>query len=91
MKPEDMAAEAVAAINAGTRMSMVFRKGQKRPPGFPRGELLCENYDGRHVYSFDPMRVLAWLTANGLIEAKLAAPSPSVNEQPVAPVDRRKA
>jgi len=70
MKPEDMAAEAVAAINAGSRMSMVFRKGQKRPPKFPRGELLCENYDGRHVYSFDPERVLAWLVANGLVAAE---------------------
>lgn len=69
MTPADMAIAALEAANAGTRMSMVFVKGQKRPKGFPRGELLCENFDGRHVYTFDPLRVLAWLTANGLVKA----------------------
>ena len=77
MRPIEMAKDAAEAVNAGTRMSMVFRKGQKRPPGFPRGELLCENYDGRHVYSFDPLRVLAWLAANGLVKTTVAATSTS--------------
>lgn len=67
MTPEQMAVDAAEALSAGTRMSLVFRKGQKRPSGFPRGELLCENHDGRHVYSFDPARVLAWLAANGFV------------------------
>lgn len=65
----EMAQEAAAAVNGGGRMTMIFRKGQKRPKGFPRGELLCENADGNHAYSFDPLRVLAWLTANGLVKA----------------------
>jgi len=70
MSPKDMALAAADAINDGTRMTMVFRKGYKRPPKFPRGELLCENADGRNVYSFDPLSVMAWLIANGLIVAR---------------------
>ena len=67
MTPEQMAKDAVEALKAGTRMTLVFQRGAKRPPKFPRGELLCESIDGRNVYRFDPLRVLAWLTANKLI------------------------
>lgn len=72
MSPAEMAKQAAEAMNAGTRMTMVFQKGGKRPPKFPRGELLCENSDGRNVYSFDPSRVLAWLITSGLIKAHLS-------------------
>lgn len=65
-----MAKEAAEAVNAGTRMTMVMPKCFKRPPKFPRGELLCENADGRNVYSFDPLRVLAWLAANGIVKVE---------------------
>ena len=65
-----MTKDALEALNAGTRMSLVFKKGHKRPPRFPRGELLCENHDGNRVYSFDPERILAWLAANGLVSVK---------------------
>ena len=67
MTPEQMAKDAAEAIKAGTHMTLVFQQGAKRPPKFPRGELLCENTGGRNVYSFDPLRVLAWLAANKLI------------------------
>jgi hypothetical protein len=68
MTPEAMAKEAADAINAGQRMSLVRPKGAKMPPKFPRGELLCENHSGARVYSYDPMRVLAWLVASGLVK-----------------------
>lgn len=64
MTPEQMAKEAVDAILAGTRMTMVMVRGIKPPRGFPRGEFLCEPVDGRVVRSFDPVKVLAWLTAD---------------------------
>lgn len=70
MTPEQMATEARGAIADGARMSMVLPRGAtRRLPGFPRGELMCENHDGRNVYSYDPVRVLAWLKKNDLIGA----------------------
>ena len=68
MTPEAMAADAAGALAAGTNMTLVRRKGQKMPPKFPRGELLCENFDGSRCYSYSPLKVLAWLIHNGLIE-----------------------
>lgn len=73
MTPESMAADAVQAINANQRMSLVRPKGMKMPPRFPRGELLCENHSGSRVYSYDPTRVLAWLAANGLVKVAAAS------------------
>jgi len=70
MSPTDLARDAAEAIAAGTHMTLVRRRGAKAPKGFPRGELLAENDDGRNVYSYDPLRVLAWMKANGLIEVK---------------------
>ena len=67
MLPEQMADEARKAIETGTNMTLTRRRGSKRLPGFPRGELLCENHNGRNVYSYNPKRVLAWLQKNGLI------------------------
>jgi len=63
MTCEEMAADARAAIAAGTRMSLVHARSLKMPPKWPRGELLCENHDGRNVYSYDPARILALLIA----------------------------
>jgi hypothetical protein len=48
------------------------------PPKFPRGELLCENHDGTRCYSYDPMRVLAWLSANGLVKVTATSKVPNV-------------
>ena len=67
MTPEVMAADAAAALAAGTNMTLVRRRGVKMPPKFPRGELLCENFDGTRCYSYDPLKVLAWLSAMGLV------------------------
>ena len=72
MTPEQMAKDAVQAINANQRMSLVRPKGMKMPPKFPRGELLCENHSGSRVYSYEPEKVLAWLAANELISIKVA-------------------
>ena len=73
MTPETMATDAAEAMAAGTRMTLVLGRGANMPPKFPRGELLCENFDGTRCYSYDPLKVLAWLSATGLVkvEAKL--------------------
>lgn len=73
MTPEQMAAEAMAAIANRSRMTLVRSKGQSLPHGLPRGELLCENNDGSRCYSYNPVRVLAWLRANGLISVEIKA------------------
>ena len=70
-----MAAEALAAMQAGSRMTMVRMRGLKMPPKFPRGELLCENFDGRNVYSYDPAKVIAWLNANKLVAVEIVTPN----------------
>ncbi len=67
MTPQQMATEALTAMQAGSRMTLVRTRGTKPPSGFPRGELLCENFDGRNVYSYDPARVISWLNAYCLI------------------------
>lgn len=65
MTPAEMSRLAVDAIVDGTRMTMVVKKGWRKPAKFPRGELLCENSDGRNAFSFDPLLVLTWLRAKG--------------------------
>ena len=72
MTPNELAALAMQAIASGTNMTIVRLRGKKPPRGFPRGELLCEDSNGRNVYSYDPLRVLAWLSANGLVEVSRA-------------------
>ena len=67
MKHLDLAYEAAAAILSGTQMSLVRQAKTKMPAGFPRGELVCENFDGTRVYRFDPVRVLKWLRKTGLL------------------------
>ena len=65
MKPNELLADARAALAAGTNMTLTLPRGAaRRLPGFPRGELLCENHDGRNVYSYNPEKVIAWLKAN---------------------------
>lgn len=67
MTPEQLAKDAAEAIQAGARMTLTRQRGVKMPPKFPRGEFLCENFDGRNSYSYDAIKVLAWLAANGLV------------------------
>ena len=71
MTPEQMAEAALSALQAGTNMTLVLKRGWKRPPKFPRGELLCENSNGCNVYSYDPSRIIAWLNANRLIAVEI--------------------
>ena len=76
MTPNEMVLMCVGAINTpnlGKNVSIVLPIGWKRPPKFPRGELLCESERGR-VYSMDPIRLLAWLTANGFCKAETKNP-----------------
>lgn len=77
MTPEAMALDAAAALQAGTNMTLVRGRGVKMPPKFPRGELLCENFDGTRCYSYDPMRVLAWLNATGLVKVTATSKVPN--------------
>lgn len=70
MTPEELAIEAAAASKAGTNMTLIKKRGVKMPPKFPRGELLCENHEGSRCYSYNPIKVLAWLSANGLLTVK---------------------
>jgi hypothetical protein len=64
--PEKMAEEAMAAIQAGTQMTVVLpRQKRKIPRKFPQGKLLYEDINGWTVYTFDPVKVLAWLAASG--------------------------
>ena len=69
MSPEQLYKDAQEAKKQGSHcgMSLVFSKGNKHPPGFPRGELLCETERGK-LYSFSPDKVIRWLEKNGLIE-----------------------
>ena len=71
MSPEQMAKDAAVAIAAGTPMTLVLPSCFKRPPKFPRGELLCVNAEREKVYSFDPIKVLAWLAANNLVKVEV--------------------
>lgn len=72
MTPEALASEAIAALQGGTRMTLVRRRGAaKLPPKFPRGELLCENALGDHCWSYDPAKILRWLKKSGLVQLKL--------------------
>jgi len=42
-------------------ITLTFPKGVKQIKGFPRGELLSVNPEGLQNYSFDVMKMLAWL------------------------------
>lgn len=66
MTPAALANDARGAAAAGTNMTLVLPRCFKRPPGFPRGELLSETERGR-VYSFKPERVLRWV--GGIVAA----------------------
>ena len=70
-------------------MTLVRRCGVKMPPKFPRGELLCENHDGTKCYSYDTLRVLAWLSAMGLVKVTATtAPNARNHGLPIgSPVD----
>jgi hypothetical protein len=54
-------------------MTLVLPKKGKRPPKFPRGELLCITPDGSCVRRYSIKRVLAWCKwARAVSEAREA-------------------
>jgi hypothetical protein len=65
MTPEQIAKDAIEAISMGTYTVLTRRKGIKMPKGFPRGELLCENFDGSKCYRYNPYKIIAWLIKSG--------------------------
>ena len=70
MTPSEMEAACLAAIDAGTRVLLTVQRGQRMPPGFPRGELLSVNERlNCSNSSYKPQTVLRWLRENLLIEA----------------------
>ena len=42
-------------------VTLVTPPGFKRPPKFPRGYLLQVKDDGRRIWHFNAMRLLAWI------------------------------
>lgn len=50
-------------------ITLVFPRSSKRPPGFPRGELLCDKAEHGKVYSFDPEKIMRWVLKNNLIQS----------------------
>lgn len=42
-------------------VTLVFPKGWKTPPGFPRRQLACENPQGTRTYHVNAQRLLAWV------------------------------
>ena len=74
MTPNEMALRAAIALQGRTQMSLVVpRPWRNRPSKFPRGELLCQQADS-DIRSFDPLRVLAWLAAQGLVKVVPVTP-----------------
>lgn len=58
----DLAMTCALACVAGQATVTIATRG-KRPPGFPRGELLSVGTNGAYNYACHPVKVLAWLHA----------------------------
>ena len=56
----DIAMTCALACVTGQPTVTLACKG-KRPPGFPRGELLSVGTDGSHNIAVDPLKALAWV------------------------------
>lgn len=48
-------------------VTLVTPPGFKRPAKFPRGYLLQVKDDGRRIWHFPALRVLAWLRSQGAV------------------------
>lgn len=57
---EDLVSNCFQCIEAKCNISLIGPK--PRPKGFPRGELLCVNSTGESVYSYNPQKVVNWLS-----------------------------
>lgn len=80
MNPQQLANQCVAAMNSTTAMKLPMKdaritlttpKGWKAPPKWPRGDLYQVKDDGRRIWGFSAMNVLAWLAGNGLVKVRL--------------------
>lgn len=49
------------ALAGGTHLSITVAKSWRRPPGFPRIELLSVNAAGERNYRVSVARLLAWI------------------------------
>lgn len=59
---ENLEAACIAALIARQRlMTVSIVPGQKRPAGFPRGELLSVGTNDAKNYAIDPLKLLAFL------------------------------
>lgn len=59
---EELEAACIAAHLARQRlMTVSIVPGQKRPAGFPRGELLSIGTNGAKNYAVDPLKLLSFL------------------------------
>jgi hypothetical protein len=59
---EQIEAACIAAHLARQRsITISIPAGQKRPAGFPRGELISQGTNGSRNYSVDPLKLLGWL------------------------------
>lgn len=47
------------------QITLVTPKGFKNPPKFPRGCLLQVKEDGRRIWHFNAIRILAWIKSVG--------------------------
>lgn len=62
MSPRDLLYEcATAERNGSLWITLVVPRGFKAPPGFPRGELLCENSANERVRRYSVAKMRAWV------------------------------
>lgn len=64
MSLDELYARAVYASKYG-RDGLTLILPKKRPKGFPRGELMCQNDLGDKVYLVSATKILKWLKVNG--------------------------
>lgn len=79
MTPDYLLATALEAKQQGVDVMLVLPRPFKRPPGFPRGKLACEQATCS-VYWFKPDKIIAWLKRAGYEpegSAKESAGAPS--------------
>jgi hypothetical protein len=69
MKISELAIACAEAANAGLRISLEMPN--RRIKGWPRGELLCVNTQGRKVMSYDPVKILWALHNAGVVRIEL--------------------
>lgn len=74
MTPKQMESACLEAMKQPGTLGVTLStpRGKKMPPGFPRGELLCENQQFV-TRSYKPEKVLRWLRENLLL------PSPKID------------